>query len=175
MNDLSSRYALALYSLKKEKDSLVSAQEEVKELIKIFNDNSEYLMILNSCSLSKDERIDMIGKAFTSVDEDIVNLLKIVIKNGRSKYIIEILQQFSSYVNEYRNIKEGLLYVSEKLSETQIKDICASVSSKEGCPCELKMIIEPSLIGGVKVVINDHIYDGSIKHHLEQMKQTLIK
>jgi len=175
MNDLSSRYALALFSLKKEKDTLIASQEEVKELINILQENEEYIRILSSRYLSKKERMEMIGNALLDVDEDIVNLLKIVIDNDRSKYIIDILQQFSSYVNEYRNIKEGLVYTSEKLSEVQKKDIETSISSKEGCPCELKMIIDPSLIGGVKVVINNHIYDGSIKHHLEKMKQTLIK
>ena len=40
---------------------------------------------------------------------------------------------------------------------------------------ELKNIIDPSLIGGVKVVIKDRIYDGSIKHHIDMMKQDLLK
>ena len=42
-------------------------------------------------------------------------------------------------------------------------------------PTELINIIDPSLIGGVKVVINDHIYDGSIKHHIDNMKLSLLK
>ena len=34
--------------------------------------------------------------------------------------------------------------------------------------------IDPSLIGGVKVVINSHVYDGSIKNQLEKMQIDLL-
>lgn len=175
MNDLSSRYAYALFSLKKEKDSLVESQKEIKELIKILKENPEYSCLLASSSIEKELRMQLVEKAFVGVDKDIINLVKIIIENGRGKYIIDVFQDFSTLVNEYRNIKEGLLYSSEPLSEEQINTITSSISSAEGCPVELKNIIDPSLIGGVKVVINDHIYDGSIKHHIDEMKIALLK
>ena len=175
MKDISSRYAIALFSLKKEKDTLVESQKEVKELIRIIKDNPEYPLLLSSSNLKKEDRVALVEKAFASIDEDIKNFIKIVVENGRGNYLLDIFQDFSSLVNEYRNIKEGLLYSSEPLNEEQIKKITSSISSVEGCPIELKNVIDPNLIGGVKVVINDHIYDGSIKHHLEQMKNALLK
>ena len=36
-------------------------------------------------------------------------------------------------------------------------------------------MIDTTLIGGVKIVIHDRIYDGSIKHQLEMMKKDLMK
>ena len=39
---------------------------------------------------------------------------------------------------------------------------------------ELISRIDPSLIGGVKVVINSHVYDGSIKNQLEKMQIDLL-
>lgn len=175
MNDISSRYAVALFSLKKEKDSLLESQKEIKELIRIIKDNPEYPLLLSTSSIDREERVALVEKAFSSIDEDIKNLIKIVVENGRGNYLLQIFQDFSSLVNEYRNVKEGLLYSSEPLTEEQIRKITSSISSVEGCPIELKNVIDPTLIGGVKVVINDHIYDGSIKNHLEKMKQTLLK
>lgn len=175
MNDLSFRYANALFSLKKETNQLVDSQNEVKELIKIIKDNPEYLTLLDSASISKEKRISLIDEAFNNVDEEIKTLIKIVIENNRAKYLLDVLESYSSLVNEYRQIMEGLLYSSVALSEKQIRDIESSISQKEGHQVELKNLIDPSLIGGVKVVINNHIYDGSIKHHLEQMKIALLK
>ena len=40
---------------------------------------------------------------------------------------------------------------------------------------ELKNQIDESLIGGVKIVIKDRVYDSSIKYKLEQLKSSLIK
>ena len=39
---------------------------------------------------------------------------------------------------------------------------------------ELIPHIDPTLIGGVKVVINSHVYDGSIKNQLEKMQIDLL-
>ena len=78
-------------------------------------------------------------------------------------------------MNEYRGVTEGLVYSTERLSEDQLSKLNKTISSVEKRPVELRNIIDPTLIGGVKVVINDHIYDGSIKHHIENMKNSLIK
>ena len=175
MNELASRYASALFSIKRETNKLLETQEEIKELIKILKDNPDYILILKNKSMNIAKRIELMEEAFVKVDEDIVNLIKIVITNDRSEYLLDIFQDFSSMVNEYRHISEGLLYSSEPLSEAEINKIESSVSEKENHPVSLKNIIDPSLIGGVKVVINGHIYDGSIKHHIEQMKNALLK
>jgi len=175
MNELTSRYAMSLFSLKKESSSLEDAQKVVKELIKIIKDNPEYPFLLDSSYLSKEKRIAMVDEAFSSLDEEIKNFIKIIVNNGRGKYLLEIFENFNSLVNEYKGVKEGLLYSSQSLTETQIEQITSSISSVERCQIELKNIIDPSLIGGVKVVINDHIYDGSLKHHLEEMRKTLLK
>ena len=175
MNELTSRYANALYSLKKESKELLETQQEIKDLSKILRENPRYISLLSSRNLSVEKRLELVEEAFHNIDVDVKNFIKVIVENNRSDYLLDIFSDFNSLVNEYRNIMEGLLYSSEALTDSQIQNITSSISKREGRPVELKNIIDPSLIGGVKVVINDHIYDGSIKHHLEQMKISLLK
>ena len=175
MNELTSRYAEGLYLLKKEKNQLEETQEVVREIIKIINDNPTFISLISNRDISNQERLEIIDKVFKSVDEDIVNFFKIIIENNRGRYLLEILKDFNSLVNEFRGVKEGLLYSAFPLKDEEIQKITSSISEIEKCPIELKNIIDPSLIGGVKVAINDKIYDGSLKHHIEQMKLTLLK
>ena len=175
MHELTSRYAQALFSLKRDSDKVEEAQKEIKELIKVIKDNPDFLTLLNAPYIDKEERIKIVDKVFTSVDEDIKNLIKIVIENNRALYLLQIFEDFNSLANEYRGVKEGLVYSAMPISDKEIEKITKTISEIEKCPIELKNIIDPSLIGGVKVVINDHIYDGTIKHHIENMKLTLLK
>ena len=175
MKEITSRYAEALYSLKRESNSLESAQEEVKELKKVFVENPDFVVLLDSSYKTLEEKIEIIDKTMVGVDEEIKTLLKIVVKNHRARFIVEIFDNFNSLVNEYRGVTEGLVYSTEKLSESQLKKLNDTISEVEKRPTELKNIIDPSLIGGVKVVINDHIYDGSVKHHIEDLKLSLLK
>ena len=175
MKEITSRYAQALFSLKRDSKSLEATQLEIKELKKIFNENPDFIVILASSYKSLEEKIEIIDKSLVGVDEEIKSLIKIVTQNHRATYLIEIFDEFNSLVNDYRGVKEGLVYSTEKLSEQQLTKLNKKISEVEHRPTELKNIIDPSLIGGVKVVINDHIYDGSIKHHIEDMKLTLLK
>jgi len=175
MKEITSRYAEALFSLKKDSKTLEIAQEEIKELKKIFLENPDFIVVLSSSYKSLEEKIEIIDKSLKGVDDDIKSLIKITCQNHRAKYLIEIFDEFNSLVNEYRGVKEGLVYSTQKLSDSQLAKLNAKISEVEHQPTELKNIIDSSLIGGVKVVINDHIYDGSIKHHLEDMKISLLK
>ena len=175
MESVSSRYGLALFSLANDLHKVDEWQMEVKELDSIFKENTDFVMILGSSFLSLEERQDILKKTLVGVDENIIALMLVVMENNRMPYIYEIFDSFNSYCNEYRGVKEGLVYSTVKLDQKVISQIEEKIAKVENNKVELKNIIDPSLIGGVKIVVHDHIYDGSIKHHIEMMKTDLLK
>ena len=175
MKEITSRYSNALFSLKKDENQLIDSQVEIKELIKVLRENPDFLTLLDSSYKEFEEKEEIINQVFKSVDEEIKSLIKIVVRNHRAMYLIEIFEEFNSLVNEYRGVLEGLVYSTVPLSESELDKLNQKISEVEARETELRNIIDPSLIGGVKVVINDHIYDGSIKHHIENMKLSLLK
>ena len=175
MKEITSRYSVALFSLKKDENQLIDSQVEIKELIKVLRENPDFLTLLDSSYKEFEEKEEIINQVFKSVDEEIVSLIKIVVRNHRAMYLIDIFEEFNSLVNEYRGVLEGLVYSTVPLSESELDKLNQKISEVEARQTELRNIIDPSLIGGVKVVINDHIYDGSIKHHIENMKLSLLK
>lgn len=156
MNEIASRYAEALFSLKRDSKQLESTQEEVRQLKKIFLENPDFIVVLDSSYESLIEKNQIIDKTLVGVDEEIKTLLKIVVSNHRAKYIVDIFDDFISLVNEYRGVKEGLVYSPFKLEEKQIAKLNMIISKIEQVPVDLKNVIDPSLIGGVKIVINDN-------------------
>lgn len=175
MKEITSHYSEALFSLKRDSNQLEESQKEIKELIKVLKQNPDFITLLSSSYKDFKEKEQIIDSVFVGVDEDIRILIKIVTKNHRGQYLVEIFENFNSLVNEYRGVLEGLVYSTEPLSEKELLKLNKTISEIESRLIELKNIIDPALIGGVKVVVNDHIYDGSIKHHLESLKLTLLK
>ena len=175
MEGVSSRYGLALYSLALENDKVIDWQQEVKELDRVFKENPDFVMILGSSFLSLEERIDILEKTLVKVDKNIVALIVVIMENNRTNCLYEVFDSFNSYCNQYRGVSEGLIYSTLKLDQKVINQIEEKISKIEKRKVELKNVIDPTLIGGVKIVIHDHIYDGSIKHHIEVMKKDLLK
>ena len=170
MNEIASRYASGLYSIAVDEKKVNEWQGEIKTLYKLLLENRDYLGVLSSAFLSLQEKEEMLDKTLKGVEPNIINLIKLLVRNHREKYIIDTLQAYNSLANESRGIKEGLIYSTYRLETKQLEKINKKVSEVEGKEVDLLNIIDPTLIGGVKVVIDGHIYDGSIKSHILKMK-----
>ena len=174
MNQIAQTYAEALFSLGLEEKKLTKLQDEGKALSEIIHDNEDFLLLIDSRFMSREERQDIASKILKDFDEDIVNFVKVLIANNRTNYIKDVLEAFNSLCNEYKGVKEGLIYSAFPLNKETINKIKNKISQIEGMDVELISRIDPSLIGGVKVVINSHVYDGSIKNQLERMQIDLL-
>ena len=60
MNELTSRYALALFSLKRDENKLLESQVEVKELRKLIKENEEFVSLLASHNLDLESRLSIV-------------------------------------------------------------------------------------------------------------------
>ena len=175
MNEIASRYAKALYSLSLDQNNLTEREEQVKQLLDIFNENESFIMLLSNEFLTIQERQEVARKVLQGIDEDILDLIYIVIKNHRVKYLKDIMQAFISDANSYQGVKEGLLYSSIELDKKTIQRMEEAIGKKEGCKVALKLIVDQTLIGGVRIYINDHIYDSSIISQIERMKRKFLR
>lgn len=175
MLEISLRYGSALFSIALEQNKVKEWQIEIKELINLLEDNQDFVMLLSSQFLSLDKRKQIVDETIKFDDEELNSFIKVIIDNNRSEYLIDILYAFNTLCNEHQGIVEGLLYSVTPIEKTQIQLIEKSLSEKEKRKVELRNLIDKSLIGGLKVVIEDRVYDDSIKYHLVKMKTTLMK
>ena len=71
------------------------------------------------------------------------------------------------------NIKRGIVYTTIKLTSKQLTAIEKKVSKLLNANVTLTNIIDKSILGGLKVQVEDYILDDSIKNHLLQLKETI--
>ena len=103
-----------------------------------------------------------------------MHFIFLIIDKKRINYLDKICVEFNSECNEYRNIFEGTIYSVERLNEKQIKEIEESIALKLNKKVELSNVLDSSLIGGIKIVVNDTVFDNSIVNRLQSLKQELI-
>lgn len=170
MLEIAQNYASALLSIAIDDRKVIDYQKEVKELQKIILNNPDFLLLLDSRFLTIEERKQKVSEILVGFNEDIVNFIKIIVSHNRVNYLKDILDGFNTLCNEYQDIIEGLVYSAFPLNEETINKIKNKISQLEHREVDLKTKIDPSLIGGVKVVINSHVYDGSVKSQIEKMQ-----
>ena len=174
MDSLYSRYANGLFSIALEENKVDLYRKRIKMIKNVFEENDDFLHLLSSCFISNEEKDEIIDKVFKSEEEYIRNFIKIIFINKRGNCLIKILNEFIKTCNENLNIKDGVIYSVNKLSNEQIEKIQESLSTRLNCKVELTNSIDEKLLGRVKVTIEDKILDGSIKNKLEKLKESLI-
>ncbi len=167
------RYALALFSVAKEDNQVIKYQNEVKQLNLLLTNNKELFELLKSEFLELKVRYEVVDKLFKIYSKPVINFLKILIQNHRINSYQIIFNSFNSLCNEENNVLEGIIYSTEKLAKEKINEIEDALKKKNNVKVELTNRIDPSLIGGIKVVIDNHIYDYSIQNEINSLMSQL--
>ena len=59
------------------------------------------------------------------------------------------------------------------LDEAQRARLAAALSEATGRPVEVKVVVDPTVVGGVVARVGDEVFDGSIASRLDDAKQQL--
>lgn len=107
-------------------------------------------------------------------DSVIENFISILRQKGDLGEYEEIVEVFEAYDKQQRGITDVELLTATP--DTKIsKSIVDELNSLVGNNIELKHKVDSNLIGGVVIKAGDTLIDGSVKHHLDHLRNTLIQ
>ena len=174
MEEAVSRYAAALVSIAKEEQKLEQYKLSVLSMRETFATNPELLKFLKSYFVTnenKEKVVEELTKEFGL--KNLTNFMKLLVLKHKIYLFKDIASEITKGINYELDVYEGFVYSTEPLEKTKILEISEVISQKILKKVELKNKIDERLIGGVKVVVHDHVFDGSIKYKLETMKEQL--
>jgi F-type H+-transporting ATPase subunit delta len=101
------------------------------------------------------------------------NFLRTVIDNGRLAALPEIARQFREMKNAQSGSSDGVVHSAFPIAQDQLGRVAQVLEKRFGRKLNLTVQEDPSLIGGIRVVVGDEVLDTSVKARLEQMKVAL--
>ncbi len=101
------------------------------------------------------------------------NFLATLIDNGRLAALPEIAIQFRKLANAQSGSSDAVIYSAFAIDEGALSGIGATLEKRFGRKLALTVKLDPSLIGGIRVVVGDEVLDTSVKARLAQMKVAL--
>lgn len=115
----------------------------------------------------------VVGVAGASLPAQAQNFLRTVIDNGRLAALPEMAAQFRALVNARRGTSDAVIQSAFPIDAAALADVVASLEKRFGRKLHAKVEVDPSLIGGIRVVVGDEVLDTSVRARLEQMKVAL--
>ncbi|MCV2368063.1 F0F1 ATP synthase subunit delta [Roseateles oligotrophus] len=105
--------------------------------------------------------------------EGVQNFLRTVIANGRLGALQAVAQQFHLLANAAAGVADALIYSAYPIDAAQLAEVMVSLEKRFARKLDAQLVLEPSLIGGIRVVVGDEVLDTSVKYRLERMKVAL--
>ena len=176
MSVVGDRYAESLFDLAKEENKVTQYLDDIKLVGEVLGSDPQIVQFFNHVLIENDKKIQLLDQSFKgNVDQYVLNFLKLLVQSRRIRYIDDIVKSYIKLSNQYLGIEEGMIYTPYELTDQQIQDIEKAISQKENKKVTLKVSIDPSLLGGIKVQIANRIYDGTIKNKVEMLKKELLR
>jgi F-type H+-transporting ATPase subunit delta len=109
-----------------------------------------------------------------SVSNDLVrNLLSALVSAGATGLLVAVDEAFARLVRRETGFVETVARVAQPLSPAQEAEIRAAVKAATGLTPVLKVQVDPQLLGGVRLAIDGHVADNSLRSGLERLKERL--
>ncbi|MBK8807372.1 MAG: ATP synthase F1 subunit delta [Bacteroidales bacterium] len=173
---ISIRYAKALYSFAKEKSILENVKTDILLIVKAINTITELSDFVKSPVAKPSEKKLFFKNLFDKkISTETLHFLNLLIDNKREMFLVDIARNFLEIFKKEKGIKTLILTGSQALTEDQKKNIVLFAENNFKTKIELEEKIDPSIIGGFIIRIDDMQLDASISWKLKELKRELLE
>ena len=160
----------------------VSKEQLQDVMIDIMLWNKEKERVPNLVVKAKDSPTSMSSKDLTKarrlvlgdwISEQSINLIKLLVCNGRISLLPQIAIAFSEMQSEAENTVAVHVTTTTELTTRQRKQFEETLQTKLGRNIDPLFSVDATLIGGAIVRTGDRVFDGSVRAQLDQLAGAL--
>ncbi|MGF6907776.1 ATP synthase F1 subunit delta [Fusobacterium sp. PH5-44] len=174
-NKIGNRYAKAIYEVAEEKGRVREIYEVLNNIMILYKKNLDFKNFITHPLIKTKEKTIFVDKLFlenniTKSTED-MEIVDYILDKNRISFIKNIVSEYLKIYYMKNRILKVVGIFSKELTENQKKKLEENIKKKTGKEIELTVKIDPSIIGGGIIKIDDKVTDGSVRKDLEMMKK----
>ena len=174
MTQAGSVYGTALYTLALEEGLTGTLLAELKVLQESFRETPDFIRLLSSPNLSKQERCQILDDSFRGkVHAYVLNFLKILTEKGYIKYFHDCFKTFEDLYNRDNGILPVTAITAVAMSDEQIQKLTAKLSRITEKQVSLQNKVDPSVLGGVRLDYDGKRLDDTVSHRMDAITKAL--
>jgi F-type H+-transporting ATPase subunit delta len=173
-NKLIQGYARAMFAVAEAEGDLERVEDELFRFGETVERQPDLREALTDPQLPADRKRslleDLLGDRAT---KSTVGLLEFVIEQGRAKDLPRIIEALVELAGESRHHSVAEVRTAVPLDDAHRKRLTEALSKATGKEIELKVLVDPSVIGGVLAKVGDEVFDGTVRRKLQLARQQL--
>ncbi|MGN0771530.1 MAG: ATP synthase F1 subunit delta [Christensenellales bacterium] len=175
INKVSAEYAGALFELSVEKGVQKQYYDDVVRIYQALKENPAFGELLTSANVTIAEKIDIVDKAFGSLNEDVVSWVKILCEKKRFDLFDFCYRDYVGMYNDANKILTAKVRTALPLSKEEKQRLTKELEKKSGHKVVLECVVDANVLGGMIIEHEGKIIDGSLKTRLNRIKEVINK
>ena len=171
---LISGYAEAIYSVAEAEGALADVEDELFRFANIAEADAKLRDALRDAAVPVENRKAMVSDLLGGrVNPQTINLVGFILEQGRARQLGEVVEALVELAAERRSNVIAEVRSAVALNAKQKGRLQAALSKATGRKVELKVLVDPSVVGGVIARVGDQVFDGTVRTRLKEAKEQL--
>ena len=169
------RYAEAFVNTLEASRRLQVGLEEFKTVAQVYIDSKDLQRFLGSPEIGPEEKERLLDRLWAeeSVGSETLALLHLLLKWDRVDHLPVILEEAQSVAEERQGLLRGTVVTAHPISSAETGLLAQAIGKALKKKVTLEREVDPGLIGGVRVSIGSKLLDGSVRTHLDEIREQL--
>ncbi len=167
-------YVNAINNIASAEGVLVQVESEFSAVVRAIDANDSLRSKLNDELLPIAVRQSIVEQLLEGKGHRVTaQCLALVIGAGHARDLRAIAEQISAGVAKGQGRQVAEVRSAVALSDDQQTRLAAALAKATGSEVNLKVVVDPSVVGGLVATVGDKVIDGSVRHSLDQLKSRL--
>ena len=169
------RYASALADVVLERGEAREVQEELLAWEQMLQSSSNLQEVFRNPTIALDDKRAVLNKliARAKPGPSTTNFLKVLLQNQRLTELSEINRKFAEILDQRAGMVAAIVTTARTVPETAQAQLHTKLLSLTGKKVRIDFATDPDLIGGLVTRIGSTVYDGSVRNHLQMIKEKM--
>ena len=171
------RYAKALVNLAEKGKDLDNAGKNLTAITEVYKENSELRQVLSDTKVSSRVKQEILKDVLNTIKTSklVDTFSRYLLAKRRIDILPDIERAFNLLLQEKLGRIEANVTAAYELPKETVKKLVNAISGYSGKEVKVNVAIDPSIIGGMVTRIGPTVIDGSIKSHLNKIRQSIIR
>ncbi|CAA9570356.1 MAG: ATP synthase delta chain [uncultured Thermomicrobiales bacterium] len=166
------RYAQAVLGLAKERGTLDAWQADLARLGELL-ENQQMVDFFANPGVPTAEKDDLLQRVLADAQPEMRNLARLLSDRGRLELLPQIARLYDDGLRAERGIVVAEVTTAEPLGLEEQRQVGERLAQITGRGVELRLTVDPEIIGGIVARIGDQLIDGSVISQLRRLRARL--
>jgi F-type H+-transporting ATPase subunit delta len=163
-----------MFSVAEAEDELEAVEGQLYAFAKLLERELRVREALHDPGLPAENKKGLIRDALGERANPVaLNLLGFLVEQGRARDVERIAESLARIAAERRAHVVAEVRSAVPLDEARRRRLAEALSQATGREVEIRVVVDPTVIGGVVARVGDEIFDGSVKSRLDEARQHL--